>query len=249
MLALAQTEVKWDLIPEKLEVNQTEPISLRTISNKDMFPDVTWTVSGGAISESRVVGEVDFTAPATEGIVTLEAKVKLGDEVVSKKEEINVLKEGALKTTADILIEVDTASLVGVYVDEEHPQESFTPPLMVKGTFRYDPESGLAFAGGSWPSYEMFDDGTHGDKVADDGIWSINMEFEKSDASVYIAFDDASEYRIEFESGITWKMKMAFIDLDEYPDDHSNVKFVPDGDKTIKWTKEMAVQGGLYEKN
>ncbi len=245
----AETTVNWEIFPIELEVNQSAPISIRTISDIQDFPNIDWELSHGEVEKTSVVGEVFFNAPASACTSIVTATVKIGDKVVEKKLSIVVLEEGALKKTADILIEVDTNALQGVWVDKSHPSENFTAPLMVKGTFRYDPESGLAFAGGSWPSYVMFDDGTHGDKVADDGIWSINMEFQKSDAGVYIAFDDASDYRIEFESGIMWRVKRAFTELDEFPDDHSNIKFVPDDNKSVSWTKELSIEGGIYEEN
>lgn len=245
----AETTVNWEIFPIELEVNAFAPISIRTISDIKGFPSIDWELSHGTIEKTSVIGEVFFRAPASACTSILTASVKIGDQLVEKKLSIVVLEKGALKKTADILIEVDTNALNGVWVDKSHPSETFTAPLMVKGTFRYDSESGLAYAGGSWPSYVMFDDGTHGDKTADDGIWSINMEFQKSDTGVYIAFDDASKYRIEFESGIMWRVKRAFTELDEFPDDHSNIKFVPDGNKNIRWTKELAIKGGIYEEN
>ncbi|MBN2616876.1 MAG: hypothetical protein JXR64_01045 [Spirochaetales bacterium] len=246
MLALAQTVVNIDTTPLELEVNQRAPISLRVVSDTDGFPKINWNSSLGKIVQSKVVGEVDFIAPETAGIANIEAVITIGKETIKKDFVINVLPVGALKKTADVLIEVDTTTLKNVWVDASHPSENFTPPLKIKGTFRYDPETGLAFAGGSWPTYNMYDDGTHGDKVANDDIWSIKMEFDKSDAGVYIAFDDGSDYRIEFESGIMWRVKMEFIELDEYPDDHSNIKFVADDNKVISWNKELAELGGIY---
>jgi len=105
----------------------------------------------------------------------------------------------------------------------------------------------MAEAGGNWPNYNMYDDGTHGDRIANDGIWTIRMIFEKTDSKVYFAFDDASTYRVEWESSVTWRLKIAWIDLDAFPDDHSNPAFVPDKDKTLIWDKEMAKKGKIYE--
>lgn len=249
IFSYAETSVNWEIFPIELEVNQSSPISIRTISESEAFPYIEWHLNHGEIIQSTVIGEVLFKAPANACYIQLEATVHIGDESIVKTLDIDILEKGALKKTADILITVDTNTLKGVWVDESHPSEHFNGPLMVKGTFRYDPDTGLAFAGGSWPSYPMFDDGTHGDIVADDGIWSINMEFEKSDTGVYIAFDDASEYRIEFESGIMWRVKMAFVELDAYPDDHSNIKFIPDTNKTISWNTQLAELGGIYEEN
>ncbi|OQY37331.1 MAG: hypothetical protein B6229_08640 [Spirochaetaceae bacterium 4572_7] len=243
----SETTISWDIFPKRIEVNQQAPISLRVISDANDFPLVTWEVSSGIIKESNVVGEVDFISPSIASSVTLNASVSIEGKLISKELVIDVLEEGSLKTTADVLIEVDTNTLQNVWVDETHPNESFTPPLKIKGTFRYDPDTELGHVGGSWPTYLMYDDGTHGDLIAKDGIWSVKMIFERSDAGVYLAFDDASPYRIEFESGICWRLKMEFIELDDYPDDHSNIMFVPDQDKVIRWNQNLADKAGMYE--
>ena len=137
--------------------------------------------------------------------------------------------------------------LTGVWVDEEHPAESFTPPLRIKGTFQYDEETGSALSGGSWPYHLMRDDGLRGDRAADDGVWTIRMEFEKDDELVYFAFDDASDFRVQWESGLTWRMKVAWIGLDDHPEDNSNPAFVPDTDRILRFDAAMAEAGGIYE--
>ncbi len=232
---------------DSIEINQKTHISLRVIGG-DYFPQISWSCSSGKILLTSVQGEIKFIAPNQAGIIKIDANIKLGDDQFNEIININVLKEGSLKKTADVLMVVDTNTLKNVWVDESHPSESFTPPLKIKGTFRMDTKSGKAFVGGSWPSYLMYDDGTHGDKIAGDGLWSLLMQFERADAGVYVAFDDSSTYRVEYESGLAWRMKMAFIELDEYEDEHSNVKFVPDSDKEIFWSQEMADKGGIYGK-
>lgn len=242
----AEMQVSLSSSSSEIEVGGTLHISCRASEGKSGFPDFDWKNSDGEIQKSSVAGEVDFIAPNTEGPVEISVTVNLNGNTETRKMEIQVLPEGSLKKTADILITVDTSTLENVWVNSTHPSENFKAPLSIKGTFRYDSETQLAFAGGSWPTYPMYDDGTHGDAVADDGIWSILMKFEKTDSKVYFAFDDANTYRVEYESGLAWAMKMAWIDLDEYPDDHSNPAFIPDKDKKVSWTAAMAEEGGMY---
>jgi len=231
---------------DEVEVGGTVALSCMVKKGKAGFPEFTWRANDGEIRKSSVEGEVDFIAPLTSGTVTLFVEVEIDGSRGSRQLELTVLPEGSLKKTADVLITVDTATLNNVWVNASHSNESFTPPLSIKGTFRYDSDSGLAFAGGSWPTYPMYDDGTHGDVTAGDGIWSILMKFEKTDSKVYFAFDDANPYRVEYESGLAWTVKMAWIELDEYPDDHSNPAFTPDKDQVVSWTAAMAEEGGIY---
>jgi hypothetical protein len=242
----AKPELVLTVSREVIEVNQGVALSCSVHTPEGELPAFQWQADGGTISTTAVAGEIDWLAPDTPGVYTLSVKVHLdsGEQTLSKK--VEVLTRDALKRTAEIIFEVDTSTLKNVWVNADHPSESFTPPLFIKGTFRYDPETEEAFAGGSWPCYDMRDDGKNGDRVADDGIWSIRLNFEKTDAKVYFAFDDNSFYRVEFESGVTWRMKIAWIELDEYPDDNFNPAFVPDGDKIIRWTREMAAEGKLW---
>lgn len=244
-------KIKIELVAQskEVEVNKSLPISLKYEGPELLIPvEITWKVqNGGKIEKTNILGEVNFIAPSKTGTSTIIATIKIKDKTITKKLDIKILPEGALKKTATIIIEVDTNTLKNVWVNKEHPSEKFTPPLKIKGTFTYDPDTEHAEAGGNWPTYNMYDDGTHGDKVANDGIWTIRMIFDKTDSKVYFAFDDASPYRVEWESGVTWRLKIAWIDLDEFPDDHSNPAFIPDKDKTLIWDKSMAEKGKIYE--
>ncbi|MBB6478463.1 choice-of-anchor X domain-containing protein [Spirochaeta isovalerica] len=242
----AETFVDLTAESMEVEVGKVVPLSCRVDSGKTGFPQFVWKTTGGEIRKSAVEGEVDFIAPRSSGTVSITVDVTIGGNIESRMIDLTILPEGALKKTADILITVDTKTLQNVWVNSTHKSENFKAPLSIKGTFRYDPDSELAFAGGSWPTYPMYDDGTHGDVTAGDGIWSILMKFEKTDSKVYFAFDDGNSYRVEYESGLAWTVKMAWIELDEYPDDHSNPAFTPDKDKTISWTASMAEEGGIY---
>lgn len=230
----------------EVEVGGVIPLSCRVSDGKSGFPVFSWESGRGEIVATDVAGEVDYRAPGTAGPDKVTVTVKINGKEEKRVLDLTVLPAGALKKTADILITVDTGTLSGVWVNPSHTSEAFKAPLSIKGTFRYDPDSELAFAGGSWPTYPMYDDGTHGDVTAGDGIWSILMKFEKTDSKVYFAFDDANTYRVEYESGLAWSLKMAWIDLDEFPDDHSNPAFVPDKDKTVSWTAAMAEKGGIH---
>lgn len=230
----------------EIEVGGLLPLSCRVEDGSTGFPSFEWSASAGRIEKTAVSGEADFRAPDKSGPVEISVTAMINGKSEMRNLKIEVLPEGALKKTADILITVDTKTLENVWVNASHRAETFKAPLSIKGTFRYDPDSSLAFAGGSWPSYPMYDDGTHGDVTADDGIWSILMKFEKTDSKVYFAFDDTNPYRVEYESGLAWTMKMAWIELDDYPDDHSNPAFIPDKDKVVSWTAAMAEEGGIY---
>ncbi|MBN2656577.1 MAG: hypothetical protein JXR86_05915 [Spirochaetales bacterium] len=242
----AETSVDLTSPTLEVEVGKSIPLSCRVDAGRSGFPLFTWNASRGDILKSTVEGEVDFLAPEQSGPVSITVDVMINGEGISRQIDLNVLPAGALKKTADILITVDTETLKNVWLNSTHQSENFKAPLSIKGTFRYDPDSELAFAGGSWPTYPMYDDGTHGDVTAGDGIWSILMKFEKTDSKVYFAFDDGNSYRVEYESGLAWTVKMAWIELDEYPDDHSNPAFTPDRDKTVSWTASMAMEGGIY---
>lgn len=232
---------------DSVEVGQTLELSCKTNLPKGVIPEFRWSASNGEILETQINGEVDFVAPEEVGNVIVNVTVTDGVSTITKSKIINILEAGAMKSTADVLIEVDTNTLTGVWVDKEHPEENFVPPLRIKGTFTYDTETFKAVSGGNWPNYEMYDDGTHGDKVAGDGIYSMLMIFDKSDSKVYFAFDDSNPYRVQWESAITERLKLAWIVLDEFPDDNSNPAFIPDRDKALKWDEEMAEKGKIYE--
>jgi len=219
-------------------------LSCRVTAEKGILPVFEWSASDGKIIETVVAGEADFHAPEEPVEVTVNVTAVLDGKRIDRSILIVVLEAGALKTEASILFEVDTATLNGVWVTPDNPSEDFSPPLRIKGTFRYDEDTGAAFSGGSWPAYDMRDDGLRGDRIAGDGIWSIHFNYEKSDARVYFAFDDASEFRVEYESGLAWRMKIEWIELDGFPDDHSNPAFIPDSDHIIRWDSAMA--GALY---
>jgi hypothetical protein len=235
MLARAETEVG-------TRVEASVSFSVSGVA----MPDIAWSAEGASVEQTLIANEAIIIAPEAEGKAIVKVNVRAKDREWTLEAPLRILPAGALKKTALVLFEVDTNTLKGVYVDASHPKESFTPPLKIKGTFRLDEATGDAFAGGSWPLHLMYDDGTHGDKVAGDGIWSIAMNFEKTDAKVYFAFDDSSPYRVQFESGLTWRFKLAWIDLDDFPDDRNDPAFIPDADKTIRWTAEMAEKGGIY---
>ena len=242
-------ETSIELISESLEVEVGGilELSCRVADGNKGFPIFQWESSTGIIGETAVAGEVNYEAPLQSGTAGISVDVFINGKNATRDLEITILPAGALKKTADILITVDTATLKNVWVNSTHTSESFKGPLSIKGTFRYDADSELAFAGGSWPTYPMYDDGTHGDITADDGVWSILMKFEKTDSMVYFALDDANSYRVEYESGLAWTVKMAWIELDDYPDDHSNPAFIPDKDKTVNWSAAKAEEAGLYE--
>lgn len=231
----------------EIEVGKTLELSCRVSAGNKGFPAFQWSVSEGRIAKTAVAGEVNFIAPVDSGTVSISVDISINGKNETHSLEITILPAGALKKTADILVTVDTNTLNDVWVNAAHISESFKGPLSIKGTFRYDCDSELAFAGGSWPTYPMYDDGTHGDITADDGIWSILMKFEKTDSIVYFALDDANTYRVEYESGLAWTVKMAWIELDDYPDDHSNPAFIPDMDKVVSWTAAKAEKGGIHE--
>lgn len=230
----------------EVEAGKTLAMSAFAVLPGGDIPEISWTAGAGSIVRTAVDNEVDFVAPDTPGTVLVIARAASGGESFEAEYPVTVLPAGALKKTALVVIEVDANTLKGVWVDAAHPRESLTPPLKIKGTFRYDPATGEAFAGGSWPVFDMRDDGQKGDRTAGDGIWTIAMNFEKGDAKVYFAFDDASAFRVEWESGLAWRLKSAWINLDEFPDDTTNPAFVPDGDKTIRWTADMAAAAGIY---
>ena len=162
------------------EVGQTIGLSYYVRLPKGEIADFEWSADRGTISLTQVAGEVDYTAPDTPGKAVITGKaISKGREEV-KTIEVNILPKGALKKTVSILIEIDTKTLTNVFVNTDHPSESFHAPLKIKGTFSYDETTGMATAGGNWLLYTMYDDGTHGDINAGDGIWSIRMEFEKN---------------------------------------------------------------------
>lgn len=241
------SSAKLESSSDSVEAGQTLELSCKVDLPKGIIPEFKWSASKGEILETQINGEADFVAPEEVGNVIVNVTVTDGENTITKSKIISILEAGAMETTADVLIEVDTNTLVGVWVDEEHPAENFVPPLRIKGTFTYDTETLIATSGGNWPNNEMYDDGTYGDRVAGDGVYSILMIFEKSDSKVYFAFDDGNTYRVQWESGIMERMKLAWIELDDFPEDKSNPAFVPDKDKVVRWDEEMAEKGKIYE--
>lgn len=252
-----------------VEVGSSIALSLR-LSMPDTLPVISWSASAGTITPTLVDNEVDFHAPETPGEAIVTATVSgtasqtttltasktttvTASQTTTLTESLRivVLPAGALKKTAEVLVEVDCNSLKKVWVDLGHPAENFAPPLKIKGTFSLDVDTGTAVGGGSWPTYNMYDDGTHGDRVAGDGIWTERFVFPKSSSKVYFAFDDANPYRVGFESGLAWRFKLAWRGVDAASageaSDENNLFFIPDRDQVVSWTAEMAAKSGMYE--
>lgn len=231
----------------EVEAGKTLRLSARATLTRGQIPLFLWKASSGTIAPGPVLGEVEFVAPPAAGPVVIEVSVSAPNHKTETRSlNINVVPVGALKRTALVRIEVDTATLKKVWVSAARPAENFKGPLKIKGTFRYDPATGDAFAGGSWPVYDMRDDGKNGDRTANDGIWTIQFNFEKSDSKVYFAFDDTNEFRVEFESGLAWRLKMAWLNQDEFKDDFSNPAFIPSQDQVLVWDQKMADAARIY---
>lgn len=233
----------------EVETGKSIPVSFR-VSIPGGPPLISWSAEAGELVPTRIDNEVDFIAPSTPGKVVVRATAKTKSDTLSSELSISVVPAGALKKTVEVIVEVDTSTLKNVWVDAAHPAESFVPPLRIKGTFTLDIDSGEASAGGSWPVYDMFDDGTHGDRVAGDGIWTERFVFKRSSAKVYFAFDDGNAYRVGFESGLAWRFKLVWRGVDEAGagevSDANNLFFVPDRDQIVAWTAEMAAKSGMY---
>jgi hypothetical protein len=233
----------------EVETGGETALSLR-LSMPGGPPAVEWSASAGSIRPTAVDNEADFVAPGSPGAVVVRARASAGGRVLESELVIDVKPAGALKKTAEVIVEVDCRTLKGVWVDAAHPSESFAPPLKIKGTFGLDVDTGEATAGGSWPVYDMYDDGTRGDKAAGDGIWTERFVFKKTGSKVYFAFDDANAYRVGFESGLAWRLKLAWRGVDEAGagevSDANNLFFVPDHDHAVSWTADMAAKSGMY---
>jgi hypothetical protein len=234
-----------------VEVGKELSLSLR-LAMPGGAPEISWSAGAGEILPTLVDNEVDFRAPEAPGEVTVSATARSGGRVLRAEVLLKVLPLGALKRTIEVIVEVDCASLKKVWVDEAHPSEDFAPPLKIKGTFALDVDTGEASAGGSWPTYDMYDDGTHGDRAAGDGVWSERFVFPKTGAKVYFAFDDGNAYRVGFESGLAWRLKLAWRGVDEAGagevSDANNLFFVPDRDQVVKWTADMAARSGMFSR-
>jgi hypothetical protein len=248
-LAPAKSFARLTAAGTELETGGETALSLR-LSMPGGPPVVEWSASAGSIRPTAVDNEVDFVAPGVPGTVTVRARAVAGGRVLESELSIEVKPAGALKKTAEVIVEVDCRTLKGVWVDSGHPSETFAPPLKIKGTFGLDVDTGEAAAGGSWPVYDMYDDGTHGDRIAGDGVWSERFVFKKTGSKVYFAFDDANAYRIGFESGLAWRFKLAWRGVDEAGagdvSDANNLFFVPDKDQVVSWTAAMAAKSGMY---
>jgi hypothetical protein len=248
-LSPAKTFAQLTAAGTELETGGETALSLR-LSMPGGPPVVEWSASAGAIRPTAVDNEVDFVAPATPGDVVVRARAAAGGKTLDAEILLRVRPLGALKKTVEVIVEVDCRTLKGVWVDAAHASESFSPPLKIKGTFGLDVDTGEASAGGSWPVYDMYDDGTHGDRVAGDGIWTERFVFKKTSAKVYFAFDDAGAYRVGFESGLAWRLKLAWRGVDEAGagevSDANNLFFVPDRDQVVAWTAGMAAKSGMY---
>jgi hypothetical protein len=234
-----------------VEAGQVISLSLR-LGMPGGPPRIAWSANSGTILPTLVDNEVDFRAPSEPGEARIVATASSGGKTIGAETVVKVLPAGGLKRTAEVIVEVDCGSLKKVWVDPSHPAENFAPPLKIKGTFALDVDTGEAQAGGSWPSYSMYDDGTHGDRIAGDGIWTMRFVFQKTRTKVYFAFDDANAYRPGFESGLAWRLKLAWRGVDEAGagevSDSNNLFFIPDRDQVVAWTADMAAKSGMYAK-
>ncbi|HBD92590.1 MAG: hypothetical protein A2015_05790 [Spirochaetes bacterium GWF1_31_7] len=238
----ALTITNISISPSVIEVGQQARLVCYAENGSSQKLVYTYKSAGGKCKESDIKGIALFSAGKKTGTFELTVEVSDGTSKVFKTISYEIVPPGESSPWAEILFTVDTNTLQGVYVDSSHPAENFTGPLKIKGELTLDEGSGEAQAGGSWPTYLMYDDGSRGDKKAGDGVWSILMKFEKSDRKVHYAFDDGSEYRVGFESGITKTMKDNWTIMDEFPSDNTNPAFVPDRNKEVAWNIEFATK-------
>jgi len=149
----------------EVEVGKSIHLSAGVTLTRGQNASFSWAAEKGGVTTGRVAGEADYVAPDTPGSYTVTVTASApGLEAARQSVAVTVLPAGALQSTVPVVVEVDTNTLKGVWVNADHPRENFKGPLKIKGTFRYDPATGDAFAGGSWPVYDMRDDGKDGDR-------------------------------------------------------------------------------------
>lgn len=65
------------------------------------------------------------------------AAASVGGRTLKAEILVKVLPAGGLKKTAEVIVEVDCASLKKAWVDDAHPAENSASPLRIKGAFAF----------------------------------------------------------------------------------------------------------------
>lgn len=89
-----------------------------------------------------------------------------------------------------ILFVVDTTPWQNIISKRSTQPLSFQPPLKIKGQFT------------KWQPVTMYDNGNHGDEIANDGKWSIVINLKRENRVRIFAFDDSHPLRAAHESVI-----------------------------------------------
>ncbi len=138
---------------------------------------------------------------------------------------------------------------------------SFEPPLVVRGNFNYAPryQWGVVESKGYYANVpvELYDDGSHGDKRAGDGIWSLDMYMRSGSGQLWFQLWDGryqSGYWNNlhpqwFRNASCMEVSKAWGQLLNGPDGGIN-GIALDGDVELNWTRqsmEQAIKSGyLY---
>jgi lysophospholipase L1-like esterase len=140
---------------------------------------------------------------------------------------------------------------------------SFESPLMVRGNFNYAPQYqwGVVEAKGYYANIpvQLYDDGTHGDKKAGDGVWSLDMYLRKGSGSLWFELWDGRYQNGHwnylhsdwFRNDNCRQVTAAWAKLLQLEGKDGEIEWIPiESDVELNWSRESmaeAVQNGyLY---
>ncbi|NJL30339.1 MAG: hypothetical protein HC898_01180 [Phycisphaerales bacterium] len=139
------------------------------------------------------------------------------------------------KETVLILFEFDTNPWKDIYSPTTGKAIGFTPPLSLKSHYW------------AWEQFELYDDGTHGDRIANDGVHSLLMKMPRDNKKWQLAIDDTGTARTAHESELAHLLKSAAAEAGIGFEGHFAI--LPDSSKVVGMTakhfQEMIESGEI----
>jgi lysophospholipase L1-like esterase len=179
--------------------------------------------------------------------------------------EISKVAHPADKPTGEIPANTFLDNMIRVLISfDSGTLPEFEPPLAVQGNFSYAPRYGWAIkeAKGYYANIPvaMYDNGTHGDAKAGDGVYSIEMFMRKNSGTLrFVVYDGGfftgywnwlhSEY---FRNKWCSQLSKAWGEMLGYVDEDGEISGIPlDRDLELRWDRKTFQQalkeGRIYQ--
>lgn len=123
------------------------------------------------------------------------------NKTVAQTYAIRPVKSPIPQPSKDVLVTTFLGDMVKVHIQVEAAAvPGFKPPFSLRGNFTYTPlhQWGIIESKGYYADIPvlLYDDGTHGDKLAGDGVWSLDMFMRKDSGKLAFGLHDGEYSRL-----------------------------------------------------